>query len=155
MDKATAIQKVRYGLEMETTERTPFGQLTVVDTEALELALNALVKEAESETVSANVKKQMAIDFFQRHMREDVLRYGERTAIRIALDALTAEDHAAKEKTVCRYCTKDDNGAICWQPDIDVGVTIEFRAGKFRITSEAGDEVYIDVAHCPICGRKI
>ena len=37
-----AIKKIQYGLELETTEMTPFGQLTAVDTEALKMTLDIL-----------------------------------------------------------------------------------------------------------------
>lgn len=42
MTTENAIKKIEYGLEMETSEHTPFGQLTVVSTEALKKALSAL-----------------------------------------------------------------------------------------------------------------
>lgn len=42
MDREEAIQKIEYGLRMETSEMTPFGQLTVVRTDALKIALTDL-----------------------------------------------------------------------------------------------------------------
>lgn len=44
-----AISKIQYGLEMETTEVTPFGQLTAVDTEALKDALAILRAQQQAE----------------------------------------------------------------------------------------------------------
>ena len=42
MTRELAIRHIEYGLEMETSEPTPFGQLTVVRTDALKMALSAL-----------------------------------------------------------------------------------------------------------------
>lgn len=49
MDRAEAIRKIKYGLRMETSEGTPFGQLTVVRTDALKLALAALCEQEQRE----------------------------------------------------------------------------------------------------------
>ena len=47
MTREEAIRKINYGLEMETTDHTPFGRLTVVNTEALQVALGALRAQQE------------------------------------------------------------------------------------------------------------
>ena len=49
MDRAEAIRKIEYGLEMETSEPTSFGQLTVVRTDALKVALAALREQEQRE----------------------------------------------------------------------------------------------------------
>lgn len=54
MDRAEAIRKIAYGLEMETSEPTSFGQLTVVRTDALKVALAALREQEQSQWVSVN-----------------------------------------------------------------------------------------------------
>lgn len=36
--------------------------------------------------------REYAVNFFQKHMKEDVLRYGERQAIHIALEALKSAE---------------------------------------------------------------
>lgn len=39
-----------------------------------------------------------AINFFERHMREDILRYGERQAIHIALELLKEKQSEIKKE---------------------------------------------------------
>lgn len=40
-----------------------------------------------------------AINFFERHMKEDVLRYGERQAIYIALELLRKEQNKTEKES--------------------------------------------------------
>ena len=40
-----------------------------------------------------------AINFFERHMREDILRYGERQAIHIALELLRKEQNKTEKES--------------------------------------------------------
>ena len=51
----------------------------------------------------------------------------------------------------CRFCSKEDKGGLAWECS-DIGVSIEFRAGKIRVTNEEGDEAYLNVRYCPNCG---
>jgi hypothetical protein len=41
---------------------------------------------------------EYAIKFFERHMKEDVLRYGERQAIHIALELLRKEQNRTEKE---------------------------------------------------------
>jgi len=45
-----AIRKINYGLKMETTDHTPFGRFTIVNTEALQVALAALRAQQKART---------------------------------------------------------------------------------------------------------
>lgn len=49
MTTEDAIRKIQYGLEMETSEMTKFGQLTLVNTSALKTVLAALHAQQEAE----------------------------------------------------------------------------------------------------------
>lgn len=71
------------------------------------------------------------------------------------LESQPAIDPASlRPKGECKFCSKEDNGALCWDCS-DLGISIEYRAGRIRVTNEYGDEAYLGVHFCPNCGRAM
>ena len=69
-----AIRKIKYGLEMETTTDVR-PQLTVVRTEALEMALAALKAQQEKEVAATNYEYLRKLEHYE--MANAILNIGE------------------------------------------------------------------------------
>lgn len=71
-----AIKKIEYGLEMETTEKTPFGQLTVVSTDAMKMALSAIKSNDTQKTNDPLTLKELRQMAGEPVWCKEMQRYG-------------------------------------------------------------------------------
>lgn len=70
------------------------------------------------------------------------------------IERLGLDPESLRKKGECKFCSKEDNGALCWDCS-DLGISIEYRAGRIRVTNEYGDEAYLGVNFCPNCGADM
>ena len=84
---------------------------------------------------------EVSIRFFERHLKEDILKYGERQAIHMAIAALTEQEERSNG---CDFC----KGAKYIYGELSA-------SGHVDDDHDFVHEQYGDLPICPMCGRRL